>query len=883
MAGDDSQSPTSSGTNSLSNFGVTFVINFAILAGFVTAFLLLRPLQKRIYQPRSTVNTIPQDKRPRPLNQGIFSWFVDLVTRREAEVLQDAGLDGYFFLRYLRLMFLISMVGVVFLYPILLPINATSDGGQNGFNKLSFTNVVNDKSRYYAHALMSWVYFGFILFTLYRELVYYVSIRQAVLTSPAYKDTVSSRTILISTVPKEFLSVEALTDLFDGVKHVWINRSQAKLMEKVDERQALAMKVEAAETKLLKMAATNRLKSKTPIEGTDMDAYVPRKKRPTHRLKFLIGKKVDTVEYGREHISVLNDEIAELKSKVHEAPALNSVFVCFHTQEQAETAVQTLAHHQALHMAPRHLGVRPDDIVWINLRLFWWERLVRSTGSVAAITAVIVFWSIPVAFVGSISNIKALTEKLPWLGFLNHIPDWISGVVSGFLPTILLAVLMALLPIFLRIMAKVSGVPSGTLVEYYVQNAYFAFLVIQVFLVTTVASGAAAVIQEIINQPTSAMSLLAANLPKASNFYISYFLLQGFTIAGGALLQIVALILFHVLSTLLDNTPRKKWNRWNILGGTGWGTVFPIYTNLAVIAITYSIISPMLLVFSALAFGVVYLAYLHNLLFVTSPSEGRGVYYPRALYQTFTGLYIGEICLLGLFVVAKAWGPVALEAIVIFCTVFVHRNLGAAFTPLLSSLPRNLLRIEHAPEEVPLMAEEAGDSIVLQDMKEPLTPTNQAVDSHHDSLSSKGVLADPTTSHNNLEAGKGLVKPAHPEPKPRSNMGWVTQYFLPHINLEPSLVQHNFLSSRFHEPSVPLPPSVEAGAYSNPAETCPDPLVWIPSDPWGLSEVEISALKEGGFKAGNEGTWLELNEEKKKVEIKTGGVEVPIWEEPGVY
>ena len=56
---------------------------------------------------------------------------------------------------------------------------------------------------------------------------------------------------------------------------------------------------------------------------------------------------------------------------------------------------------------------------------------------------------------------------------------------------------------------------------------YMAFQVIQVFLVTTFASGAASVVTQIIDNPSSATTLLAENLPKASNFYISYFILQG--------------------------------------------------------------------------------------------------------------------------------------------------------------------------------------------------------------------------------------------------------------------------------------------------------------------------------------------------------------------
>lgn len=892
----DSTPEVSNSSSSVSSFAVSFIINFLILAAFVAAFLVLRPIQQRIYQPRVNIETVPASQRPKPLKSGLVGWFKDLVTRPEAEILQDAGLDGYFFLRYLRLIFIISVVGILIVCPILLPVNATGGNNQSGFNLLSFENVKNSK-RYYAHALVSWVFFGFIIFTLYRELVYYVGVRSAVLTSPAYSTLVSSRTILIATVPKEYLTVEALTAVFDGVKYVWINRNVKELSDKVDEREKLVAKMEGAETKLLNMAVKNRLKAEKKrakgmkvslIEGDDITLYVPDGKRPTHKLKPIIGKKVDTIEYGREHIEELNKEISELRGDLTQFHELNSVFVCFHTQEQAETAVQVLMHHQALHMAPRFIGIRPDEIIWSNLRLFWWERIVKVVTTSAIIAVMVIFWAIPVAFVGSISNLKSLTDKLPWLDFLNSIPKWIYGVISGFLPTILLAVLMMLPPIILHILAKVAGMPSQTLVEYHVQNSFFAFQVIQVFLVTTIASGAAAVVQDIINDPSSAMSLLADNLPKASNFFISYFLLQGFTIAGGALLQLVSLILFHVLGAILDNTPRKKWNRWNLLGISGWGTIFPIYSTLAVIAITYAIISPLMLFFSAICFGVVYVAYLHNLLFVVGTSEGRGIFYPRAIYQTFTGLYIAQVCLLGLFVVAKAWGPLVLMVIILVVTVLVQVYLQSAFAPLMHNLPRDLLRKKSSsadglpatpPRPFGHQAQTSSVQYDAADIQGALEHQGSHEKPQHgrdESLSLTGG-AVPVTSQSQLGKG-GPSSTRH-----KLTMENLIRYFKPHIFLTPSTIQKEFLTHRFHEAPPPLPSDVESGAYANPAVTADNPVVWIPRDPWGLSQIEVRKMRAHDVNAYDEGTWFDIDE-KQKTQIKWGELEdVPIWSPPPPY
>lgn len=132
-------------------------------------------------------------------------------------------------------------------------------------------------------------------------------------------------------------------------------------------------------------------------------------------------------------------------------------------------------------------------------------------------------------------------------------------------------------------MAKLGGCPSLAAVELRTQNFYFCFQVVQVFLVITLASAATSVTTKIIENPTSAASLLAQNIPLSSNFYISYIILQGLSFSSGALLQIVGLILSKVLGKVLDNSPRKMYKRWATLSGLGWGTVFPVFTLLTVI------------------------------------------------------------------------------------------------------------------------------------------------------------------------------------------------------------------------------------------------------------------------------------------------------------
>lgn len=132
-------------------------------------------------------------------------------------------------------------------------------------------------------------------------------------------------------------------------------------------------------------------------------------------------------------------------------------------------------------MTPAYIGVAPEDIQWRNLRIFWWERLTRRALAFAAICAVIVFWAIPVAFIGVISNFNYLTNKLHWLRWIENLPDQLLGIVTGILPTAMLSILNMLLPMYIRAMAKVAGAISYQSIELYTQLAYFGFLIVNGF------------------------------------------------------------------------------------------------------------------------------------------------------------------------------------------------------------------------------------------------------------------------------------------------------------------------------------------------------------------------------------------------------------------
>lgn len=862
---------------SLSGMIATLAPVALIAAVYLIIFLILRRSQRRYYAPRTYLGSLRDSQRTPPLPSGLFNWIGSFWKIPDVFALQHQSLDSYLYLRFLKMTVVICFVGVCITWPILFPIDATGGGGQAQLDILQYANINNEthKSRYYAHVFVGWVYFGFIMYMIMRECIFYINIRQAFLLSPLYANRISSRTVLFTSVPTPYLDEAKLRKVFgDTVRNIWITGDTSKIDDLIEERDKVAFRLEKAEVKLIKLA--NELRQKhikkngaaeaetaTPLDaesGSLAARWVPPQKRPHHRLGLLglFGRKVDTINWCRAELERLIPDVqtAQADFRAGNYKKIPGVFIEFRSQAEAECAAQVLAHHQGLHMSPKYIGIRPGEIVWKSLSIPWWQRLVRRYAVLAFITALIIFWAIPVAVVGAISNVNNL-KKISFLTWLDKIPSVIMGVITGLLPSVALSILMSLVPIIMRICARLSGEPSDSRVELFTQNAYFCFQVIQVFLVTTLTSSAAAVAQQIADNPGSVTTILANNLPKSANFYISYFIVQGLTIAAGVLSQVVGFVVFNLIYKYLSGTPRALYNKWAKLSAISWGSTLPVYTNITVIAITYSCIAPLMLGWATIGMGLFYFAWRYNVLFVTDTAvDTRGLIYPRALKQLFTGLYLAQICMIGLFGASVAIGPLVLMVVFLVFTVLFHISLNGALDPLLYNLPQSLL----AEEEGRRFDAEAAAGV------DPGQPGHNGANN--------GVGHVPSADSATKDVHEAQTTHTPHGKKPNFLIKFLKPWMYSDYNAMRALVPEGVLDY-----NNLYTDEVAHNAYYPPTVNSPTPLLWIPSDAAGISKQEIAHTSKV-IPITDEG--CELNEKGKLVWDREN-TRPPVWEEKIEY
>ncbi|PVH71300.1 DUF221-domain-containing protein [Cadophora sp. DSE1049] len=963
------------------------VLVYAVIC--LSLFIVGRKFFPRVYYPRTFLSSLAPHERSKPLPDGWFNWVIPFWKTPDIEILNHASLDGFLFLRYIKMLTVICIVGCCITWPVLFPIHIYGGGGTKELDMLTFGNVKHT-SWLWAHAMVGWVHFGFILYMVARESVYFINLRQAYLLSPHYANRLSSRTVLFTCVPNQVLDEKKLRRIFgESVKNIWIPRETDDLDELVKEREQTADRLERAEIQLIKKATLAYKKavknghpdidvrSQTPsprgsgekteskavdvsvrstspsspsqsqsqspdvitsptstssfpsssgpfnyepppdINGSVAAQWIPASQRPSHRPIANYGRRVDTIKWTRNQLKKLAPEINKLRREYRKGipRPIPAAFVEFQTQSDAQIAYQTLAHHRANHMKAEIVGIVPEEIVWNSMYFPWWQRIIRRFAIQGFVVAMVIFWALPAAIVGMISNIKDITEKLTFLGWINDLPKVVLGLISGLLPAVALAMLMAIVPMIMRACARQAGVATQSRIELFVQNSYFLFQVLQVFLVTTLTSTVASSLADLIKNPMGIRKLLSTALPKASNFYISYFILQGLAMSATRIVHLGGLIR-HQLMRWAGGRPRVMARRYHRLRKIHWGSVFPMFTNMGVIAITYSLIAPLILGVATLCLSLVYLTYKYNLLYIYSSSpDSRGIFYPRALKQTLTGVYLAEICMIGLFGLKGAYGPLVVTFGLVIFTTLVHVSLNAALSPLLFNLPRTLAVEEELRRagNPPFLAE------VLSDVNDPLNGGSEEAkledgDTHADADAGYDSDFDPSSSSPNtnsadLDHGAQNSRSLKPEGTDRVfNMSLQTirtllasQYKKSRL---PSLIDYldfwtywitppppspnskskpNFLLTFLHpeifadyhilRSQIPLDISntvieyaaeVLKDAYSPPSMRKRTPRIWIPRDGLGGEVTKQEVRHCNGV--GNGNTGVECKEEEAWVD-----------------
>lgn len=153
------QGSSSSATSLLSTLAPVALVALVWFA----LFLIFRRWFPRNYRPRTFLGSIQERERSPKLPDGLFGWVGNFFNVPDSYVLNHHSLDGYLFLRLLKMAVITCLVGCCITFPVLFPINITGGGGKSQLDILTLGNVTNNYYKMFAHTGCAYLFFGKIL------------------------------------------------------------------------------------------------------------------------------------------------------------------------------------------------------------------------------------------------------------------------------------------------------------------------------------------------------------------------------------------------------------------------------------------------------------------------------------------------------------------------------------------------------------------------------------------------------------------------------------------------------------------------------------------------------------------------------------------------
>ncbi|PPR03078.1 hypothetical protein CVT24_012391 [Panaeolus cyanescens] len=901
-------------------FVTALAVNSALLAVEVGAFLVLKQKLWRIYSPRTILPppsyacTLQKNERAAQLPTGPWRWIVALVQAPLEDIIHKNGLDAYMFLRYIRLLIIIFFGFTIATFLIVVPTNAVRIIPVNpGLDQIAWTNITDpkDQPRFFAHVIVVYGLTAYVLWLIHKEMTHFVHMRHQFLISKSHSRLPQARTVVISPVPEELATEKDLRTFASfvpgGIDRVWLYRDTKSLNELFERRQEACQKLEAAESEVLKLATKAwRVKQKqfNKIErrrARDAEAgeketlempqpskealndLVPLNLRPKHRTGFLglIGTKVDTIDWCKEEISTLNKEIAEKRKHIVKGKFLGSAFIRCNLQMGAHVLSQCVSYHEPLKMYNKWMEAHPKDIVWSNLDDGALEMTSRYVISWLATIGLIFVWAFPVGFIGTMSNLTELCSQFHWLEWVCEAPRAARGLIEGVLPPLLLAALFALLPLILQGLAWYECIPRYSLMSVSVYRRFYLFLLIHGFLIVTISSGLTSAVERIVENPTKTVQELSSQLPGASVFFLTYMVTQGLAGAGSALVQLAPLALHFIRKWFLGRTPRQAYDVTFKMPSADFGTILPRLSLLATIAFAYSVLSPLINLLALLCYSMFYIAwkFLFDQVFdQPDEKETGGMYFPMAINNLFTGLYIEQICLTCLFVlkIPESRVNAIIQAVLMFAllvlTACAHIFMNNSYRPLEQFLPMSLATkkmVERYAKKHNLQGVDDQELDLfsrtrIRSVRKRIKATTKKLDSKLEQIKAKvkDVADAIDLSDSDDETKRNTRENAHSKSPTGESTALGTPYHSKgdSEDIRSSGSRKSSSESKrdkkklvFDDADATDEESDGEHAFDHPSTYVEQSWIWIPKDPLGLSTVLVDELKEVGVEASDVG------------------------------
>jgi Late exocytosis, associated with Golgi transport/Cytosolic domain of 10TM putative phosphate transporter len=204
-------------------------------------------------------SSLPESDRP-------LDWLGPVLGVSWRKVRRTAGLDGYFFLRFIRRNVRICAVTMVWFFLILVPLYGTgNEDNVTGWYKYSAKNVPKHGGwKMWIACVFMYLFSGFIVFVIKQEYRHFLEVRQDFLArGSAHVNPQHHYSIQIENIPYELRSERALAEYFENLFPGKVH--SASVVLKVPDVEAASAKCERSCQRLEKAIAIYQATGERPV------------------------------------------------------------------------------------------------------------------------------------------------------------------------------------------------------------------------------------------------------------------------------------------------------------------------------------------------------------------------------------------------------------------------------------------------------------------------------------------------------------------------------------------------------------------------------------------------------------------------------------------
>ncbi|KAG0461256.1 hypothetical protein HPP92_021553 [Vanilla planifolia] len=698
----------------LSDIGVAAAINILSAIAFLFAFAILRlqPFNDRVYFPKWYL----KGARSSPTNSGrsvrkfvnldyrsylrFLGWMPAALKMPEPELIEHAGLDSAVYLRIYLLGLKIFVPITILAFAVLVPVNWTNDTLESEaskspdleyseVDKLSISNIPSESNKFWAHLLMTYAFTFWTCYVLFKEYEKVASMRLHFLASE--KRRPDQFTVLVRNIPPD--PDESISEL---VEHFFlVNHPDHYLTQQV---------VYNA-NKLAKMVEQKK-SMQNWFDYYQLKFERNPSKRPTCKIGFLglFGKKVDAIDYYTSEIEKLTKEEIKERDRVKRDPKsiMPAAFVSFRTRWGAAVCAQTQqTRNPTLWLTD--WSPEPRDVYWPNLAIPFVNLTIRRLIIAVAFFFLTFFFMIPIAFVQSLANIEGIEKAVPFLKPLIEM-DFIKSFIQGFLPGIALKIFLIFLPTILMLMTKFEGFVALSSLERRAASKYYIFLLVNVFLGSIIAGTAFQQLNTFIHQSVNEFpKTIGMAIPQKATFFITYVMVDGWSGVALEIIRLKPLIVYHLKNCFLVKTDKDREEAMDP-GSIEFSSCEPKIQLYFLLGLVYAAITPFLLPYILVFFGLAYLVFRHQIINVYNQEyESAAAFWPNVHGRVISAMVISQVVLLGLLSTRKAANStpflVALPVLTIWFHLFCKNRYESAFRkyPLQEAMMKDTLERTREP------------------------------------------------------------------------------------------------------------------------------------------------------------------------------------------